>query len=374
MRFFDLVKHTPTLSLSGQDTHVSRLSIDSREAGRGDVLFCITGKRLDRHDFVTEAYRNGCRAFVAEKELVLPPDAAVATVPNARIALAELSSHLSGAPTEALFCIAVTGGKGKSNTAWLLTKTLEALGVPVGYIGAFGAYSNQKFVRTSLTTPESNELQGLLREMRVSGVTHTVIEVSAPALAAERVHGIRFPLCILAKLNGGEALMAGGTTPKEYLSLEQAFFRDHHAKYVVYPAEDRVAEGLLSDVGARLISVGKSLFSSVCAHAVEPCCEKGIRGIRFHAVADGEVTRITLPHSRDDALEEALLTVAAVKALVDLRRLPYASLSDIGNAIESINFPRRKQEVPPFVHINYGEKKERKPKISLSSKKKQKTF
>lgn len=374
MRFFELVKHTPTLSLSGIDSEVSRLSLDSREAGYGDVLFCLAGKRLDRHDFAAEAYRNGCRAFVAEKPLSLPPDAAVATVPNARIALAELSSYLSGAPTEALFCIAVTGGKEKTNTAWLLTKTLERLGVPVGYIGAFGAYSNGKFISTSLVTPESNELQGLLREMRVSGVTHAVIEVSAPALAAERVYGIRFPLCILAKLNGGEALITSGTPPKEYLMLEKAFFRDHHAKAVVYPDGDSIAEALLSDVGARLVSVGKSLFSSVCAHAVEPYCENQRRGIRFHAVADGEVTRISLPVSSDSAVREALLTVAAVRSLVELRRLPAVSLSDVGKAIESVEFPKQKQRLSPFVHTKAEEKSGRKHKIPVASKKKQKTF
>lgn len=374
MRFFELVKYTPTLSLSGIDTEVSRLLLDSREARYGDILFCLAGKRLDRHDFAIEAYGNGCRAFVAEKRLSLPPDAAVATVPNARIALAELSSHLSGAPTEALFSIAVTGGKEKSRVAWLLTSALEGLGVHVGYIGAFGAYSNGKFVTTSLVTPESPELHGLLREMRVAGVTHTVIEVSAPSLAAERVYGIHFPLCVLTGHDGGEVLEKSGTAPQKYLSLEKAFFRNHHIKTVVYPQEDSIAELLLSDAGARLVSVGNSLDCSVCAHAVEPYCENQRRRIRFHAVADGEVTRISLPASSDSAVREALLTVAAVKALNGLCRLPYASLSDIGKAVENADFPKKRQCLSPFLHGKNEEKSGRKHKIPLASKKKQKTF
>ena len=370
MRFFELAKHTPALSLSGIDTEVSRLTLDSREARYGDVLFCPTGKRLDRHDFAIEAYENGCRAFVAEKRLALPPDAAVATVPNARIALAELSSHLSGAPAEALFSIAVTGGDEKSRVAWLLAMALERLGVPVGYIGAFGAYSNQTFVRTSLVTPESHELHGLLREMQMAGATHTVIEVSAPSLAAERVYGIRFPLCVLTGHVGGEALEKGGQAPKEYLALEKAFFRDHHAKAIVYPQEDSIAEHLLSDAGARLVSVGNSLYCSVCAHAVEPSYENGVRKNRFHAVADGEVAPISMPAFSKTAVKETLLAVAAVKTLVELCRLPYASLSDIGKAVESAEFPKKRLCPSP----ENKEKSKRKPKIPLASKKKQKTF
>ena len=374
MRFFELAKHTPALSLSGIDTEVSRLSLDSREAGYGDVLFCFTGKRLDRHDFAIEAYENGCRAFVAEKRLTLPPDAAVATVPNARIALAELSSHLVGAPAEAIFSVAVTGGREKSRVAWLLTAALERLGVPVGYIGAFGAYSNGKFVRTSLVTPESNELHGLLREMRMAGVTHAVIEVSAPSIAAERVYGIRFPLCVLTGHDGGEILEKEGTAPKEYLSLEKSFFREHHVKSAVYPKEDGIAELLLSDAGARLISVGNSLYCSLCAHAVEPSYENGLRKIRFHAVADGEVALISIPAFSETAVKETLLTVAAVKALVDLRKLPYASLSDVGKTVENAKFPKKSHALSPFLEGKTEEKSKRKPKISLASKKKQKTF
>ena len=51
-----------------------------------------------------------------------------------------------------------------------------------------------RFLPTERTTPESYELQKLLREMADSGCTHVVMEVSSHSLVLDRVAGIK--MCI----------------------------------------------------------------------------------------------------------------------------------------------------------------------------------
>ena len=92
MLFSELLAHTPCLSRNEIDTPVTHLTVDSRTARQGSLFFCIPGERYNRRDFAPDAYRRGCRAFVAEEPLPLPSDAAVAIVPSARLSLADIAA------------------------------------------------------------------------------------------------------------------------------------------------------------------------------------------------------------------------------------------------------------------------------------------
>lgn len=340
MLFSELIRRTPVLSKTDTDTEVAHLSFDSRDVDALTLFFCLRGTRIDRHAFATEVYEKGCRAFVSEEALPLPEDAAVAVVPNARQALADISAVLYGAPCEAVFCIGVTGTHGKSTTAWLITRILEREGVRVGYIGKYGAYCNGGWVKTPLVTPESRELHALLSEMRECGVTHAVIEVSAQSITLARVHGIRFPLAVLTGLSYAHVGRGEHKDLSAYLEAKKTLFRNHHVRHVVYPAEDALATSLLADVGAKKITVGRSLSCSVCAHASETYAENGIPYQHFHTVANGEVAAFALPLTGKEHITYALLATAAAKTLSREKNIPPLSLSDVAKALKNPAFPQ----------------------------------
>ena len=70
----------------------------------------------------------------------------------------------------------------------------------MGLIGTNQNMIGSEVLPTERTTPESFELQGLLRRMADGGCTHVVMEVSSHALYLKRVEGIRFAVGIFTNL------------------------------------------------------------------------------------------------------------------------------------------------------------------------------
>ena len=88
------------------------------------MFFCLVGKVSDGHTFALSAYRRGCRFFVAERALDLPPDAAVFTVPDSRAAMADCAAEFYDHPERQMRLLGLTGTKGKTTTALLIQNLL----------------------------------------------------------------------------------------------------------------------------------------------------------------------------------------------------------------------------------------------------------
>ena len=103
-------------------------------------------------------------------------------VEDSRLALAQVGQNWYGDPAASMKMIGVTGTNGKTTTTYLLKDILEqAAGAKVGLIGTNQNMIGSEVLPTERTTPESFELQGLLRRMADGGCTHVVMEVSSHA-------------------------------------------------------------------------------------------------------------------------------------------------------------------------------------------------
>ena len=120
---------------------------------------------------------------------------------NPRAALAAVSANWFGHPAEELTVLAVTGTNGKTTTTYLLKAMLEGvLGAKVGLIGTNQNMIGQEVLHAHRTTPESWEVQKLLREMADAGCSHVVMEASSHALVLHRLDGIRFAAGLFTNL------------------------------------------------------------------------------------------------------------------------------------------------------------------------------
>jgi len=179
---------------------VTGITYDSREAAAGHVFVAIPGFKADGAAFAAQAVDRGANAVVLEKDVNLPKDVTKVIVPDARIALAELSSAFYGNPSRHLKMVGITGTNGKTTTSFLIEAILRKAGHKVGVIGTVEARINGKGLPVKLTTPESSELQELLSRMLKEGVTHVVMEVSSHSLELHRVHGVEFDVAIYTNL------------------------------------------------------------------------------------------------------------------------------------------------------------------------------
>lgn len=179
------------------------LEYDSRKEMKSGTLFaCMRGKTSDSHDYAGQAYDNGARVFLTERE-ILPDknDITIIKTADSRKAFAKLAAAFFGNPAKSLKMIGITGTKGKSTTSYMIEAIFKRAGKRIGVIGTIGAVFEDKKWNTSLTTPDSYELHKTLSEMLSYGCEYVVMEVSSVGLMMSRVFGINFDYAIYTNLS-----------------------------------------------------------------------------------------------------------------------------------------------------------------------------
>ena len=201
MKLKDILPLLKNIRIVGDaEVEVSDITYDSRTVIDNSVFVAIPGFKTDGSMYAIKAVQRGAKTVVLEKDMALPEGITRVIVPNARIALAELSSAFFGHPSRHLKMIGITGTNGKTTTSFLIEAILRKAGYKVGVIGTVEARIDGKGVPVKLTTPESSELQELLAKMLKHGVTHVVMEVSSHSLELHRTHGCEFDVAIYTNL------------------------------------------------------------------------------------------------------------------------------------------------------------------------------
>src|SRR6201991_1590737 len=103
----------------GPAVEIGGLAFDNRAVEPGDLFFCVRGFTRDGHDFAPDAIARGAVALVVERPLGLG-------VPDARAAMATVAARFHGDPTRRLPVVGITGTNGKTTTAFLVRRLLEA--------------------------------------------------------------------------------------------------------------------------------------------------------------------------------------------------------------------------------------------------------
>ncbi len=200
MKLKDILKGLKYTSGGCEDAEILDIAYDSRKAGEGIVFVCLEGVFADGHKYAKGAYDKGSRVFVCSKEVELPEDALIIMTENTREALAKMSCNFFRHPSREIAVIGITGTKGKTTVAHIVKFALEEAGMMCGIIGTVGAFYGDRVLPTVNTTPESYELQKMLRLMADGGCKAAAIEVSSLGLKAHRVDGTEFAYGIFTNL------------------------------------------------------------------------------------------------------------------------------------------------------------------------------
>ena len=172
---------------------------DSRQVTRGSVFVALRGFRTDGVEFVPQATAAGAAVVVAEHASP-SSDVPWVVVKDARAALALLAAEFAGHPSRLMRVVGITGTNGKTTTSYLVTAMLEAADIRCGLMGTVTYRVGEQESTATRTTPESPDVQGLMRQMVDSGCGACVMEVSSHALALHRVDGIRFAAGVFTNL------------------------------------------------------------------------------------------------------------------------------------------------------------------------------
>ncbi len=170
-----------------------RVKIDSREVRPGDVFVAVKGASHDGHMFISEAVRNGAVAVLCEHipDGVIAGNVKFVIVSDTRRDIGYIAKKVYGDPSAKIRIYGITGTNGKTTTAFLMHRILEAAGFRCGLVSTVHTIvSNDIRSRSTMTTPGVMELNRLLSEMSAGGKNAAVVEISSHALAQKRTAGL----------------------------------------------------------------------------------------------------------------------------------------------------------------------------------------
>lgn len=200
---------------------------DSREVAPGDAFACLVGGSFDGYRFAADAIARGAVALIGEGGRAgdLPPNVPVLFVPDGRAALAAASAAVYGYPSRAMRVVAATGTNGKSTTIAMVTAMAEAAGLATGRIGTLGAESMGRELPCAHTTPEADDLQRLLAQMRDMGARLVAMEASSHGLALRRTDYTAFAAGIFTNLTQDH--LDYHSTLDEYFAAKLRLFAEY---------------------------------------------------------------------------------------------------------------------------------------------------
>ena len=178
---------------------IEGIAYHSQQVKKGFLFAAVRGLKVDGHRFIEDALQRGADAILLEEEREIPQGTGI-VVSNSRRALAKISSNFYGNPSSQVKLIGVTGTNGKTTVTCLLESIFKRARHPVGVIGTINYRYGQTLISAPNTTPESLDLQRILREMVDEGISHVIMEVSSHGLDLDRVYGCQFDGAIFTNL------------------------------------------------------------------------------------------------------------------------------------------------------------------------------
>jgi len=200
----ELISATGNADISSVE--ISSVEYDSRRAAAGSMFVAIRGYESDGHTYIESAVKNGCRCVLLSDERLqdfihLESEGVVFLVSHdSRKALSRVSSVFYGEPSGCLHVTGITGTNGKTSITYLLESIYNNSGHSCGVIGTVNYRWKGKVLPAPNTTPESKDIQELLKMMLDDGVTHVVMEVSSHALFLDRVEDVDFDCAVFTNL------------------------------------------------------------------------------------------------------------------------------------------------------------------------------
>ncbi|MHB9097595.1 MAG: Mur ligase family protein, partial [Syntrophales bacterium] len=294
------------------DSDVASVCYDSRQCRPGSLFVAIPGLKADGHAFIGDALARGAGFIIHEGEFLPPPGVNAIRVRDSRRALGILGKNLFGDPSSGICLIAVVGTNGKTTVTYLIESILRAAGYTVGVLGTVNYRYGDHTLPAPNTTPESFELQRIIREMADHGVTHVTMEVSSHAVALKRIDDCAFDLGIFTNLTQDHLDFHG--TMEEYFQAKKRFFAEvlptgekNRPRKMIINADDPWGRRILSEVGLGRLTYGIDTPGDVTASPFH----LSLGGVEAVLTLDGERLAIASPLIGKFNLSNILAAAAA---------------------------------------------------------------
>ena len=346
MKLRDLLAGVP-LTGYGPDLEmeINSISYDTRTLQPGALFIALSGDKTDGHRYIRDAMEKGTAAVLCQRAPAEPGP--WLTTPDSRLALALVSANWFGRPGDGMILTAVTGTNGKTTTTSLLKELLErASGAKVGLIGTNRNMIGSRELPAHRTTPESYELQALLRQMADEGCTHVVLEASSHALVQRRTAGLTFAAAVFTNLTQDH--LDYHHTMEEYRAAKGLIFRQ--CGTAVLNLDDEAGRWYREQVDCPVFTYSENKTQADLS-------AKNIRlfssHVEFEALTLGNLARVHLPIPGGFSIYNALAALSAGLCLgLDLEKMARAmpAVHGVKGRVEVVPVPRAYTVIIDYAH------------------------
>lgn len=292
--------------IGNKNIQITDLKYDSRQVQAGDLFFCISGYETDGHKYAPQAVENGAAAVVVTRELE-GLNATQIVVNDDRKVMAVVAARFFGYPSSKMEMIGITGTNGKTTTTYMIKQILEQEGYKVGLIGTIQNMIGSEALHTERTTPESIDLQRLLRRMLDEKCTAVVMEVSSHSLLLHRVFGMEFDVGIFTNLTQDH--LDFHQTWENYIQAKSMLFAQSMVS--VINIDDDSAANMMNAAMREVITYGVVHPGQFTPKNIDISPE----GVRYDLDTEGGTLHISVPVPGMFTVYNSLAAVVAALAL-----------------------------------------------------------
>ena len=193
----NLIKEIP---FNKRNISVKGISSNSNSTKKNYIFFAIKGKKENGENFIKHAIKNGASVIICSNKCKFKDkNILVIKKKNVRNFLSETASRFYSLKPKNI--IAVTGTNGKTSVADMFYQLFRLNNKPVASIGTLGIKFNNKFLKTSLTSPDTLSLHKILNFLKKKKIENVIIEASSHGLHQERLHHINFKSAVFTNFS-----------------------------------------------------------------------------------------------------------------------------------------------------------------------------
>ena len=251
------------------DIQIGGISFDSRHIEPGYLFVAVTGTTADGHQFINSTIQKGARAILCESM----PDKLQAGIvyvltDNSSKSLGILVSNFYNNPSGSLKLVGVTGTNGKTTTATLLYRLFRKLGFKTGLLSTVRNYINDTGIEATHTTPDTLQINQLLRKMTDAGCEYAFMEVSSHAAAQHRISGLHFAGAVFTNITHDH--LDYHKTFEEYIKAKKKFFDElGEDAFALVNIDDRNGKVMVQNTRAKVTTYGIKSLADYKAKIIE---------------------------------------------------------------------------------------------------------
>ncbi len=333
-----------------KDFEVNGIAYDSRKIKPGYIFFAINGLKDNGNKYIDEAFKKGAELIFTEETFNRGFIPQTIKVNNIRKVMALFSKVFYDNPSEKLKLIGVTGTNGKTTTTYLIKSFLKNAGYDTGLIGTIDYQIGEMNVVSTLTTPDSVEINIMLGEMVKLNMKYCVMEVSSIALVMDRVYGLNFDTAVFTNLTS-EHLDFHNNMGNYFESKKILFDNLSCQSFALSNKDDKYGEVILKDTKA------KKFFYSVKKESnLKSLNEKlTLSGVEFDVKWNGEIYKLKSQLSGRFNIYNILASMSAVLNYeVDMTSIKEALLNfpEVNGRFNKVKLPNGAVAIIDYSHTS----------------------